>query len=794
MTRHAFTLLLTLVCATFIAQAQIHISGNLSGALLDTTYIVDGNVTIMLNDSLMIPPGAELLFSGNYYFYVHGYLYAAGTAQDSIYFKPQADSLAWASLIFYSDAADTCILSYCYFTGARASAMNIYQVDPIISHCTFTGNQANWGGGIYCSFANPTISECVVTDNWCVNNGGGIYCTHASPLITDCIVSGNTSNQGGSGSGRGGGGIAANHDSDPIIQNCVISNNHCYEHGGGISINDISDATVLNCTIENNTADSTGGGISVSNYSNVLISNCTIGGNSTARDGGGICALNEDTLQINDCHIYSNTADWSGGGVYCTNSSPDISNCLFAENTCEGYGGGIGCWEQCHLMLTYSLFVDNMAFIGGGVQCFDSTSAVIENCGFYGNVAQGTYSSSGGGVSCLENCNLEISNCVLQDNNCWWRGGGIDCETSPATIRNCAIVRNHGSDGGGIYCYNSPGSVIENCTLVGNISPEGGGFNGYATMLHMIIWDNYPAQIFGSPEITYSDVMGGYPGTGNIDLYPAFIDNAWLDYRLSLGSPCIDTGNPDPQYNDPDGTIADMGAFFFDQSRPVRVLLTPHDAPLILPAAGGSFDFTIRITNIEAVGNPATVWCDITLPDGRIYGPTIGPVALNVAPQFTIARDRTQNVPSWAPTGQYSYNAYAVSGADTSMDSFGFLKLGSAGAEGDGAWWNSGASLADEEYSLNSSAEMPATFELSAPYPNPFNASTMLTFTLPQAGMVKLEVFDVHGRVVGAIHELPLPARMHTIPINGSDLPSGLYFARLESEGHSTVQKLVLLK
>ena len=62
-----------------------------------------------------------------------------------------------------------------------------------------------------------------------------------------------------------------------------------------------------------------------------------------------------------------------------------------------------------------------------------------------------------------------------------------------------------------------------------------------------IIWDNYPSEIYyyyGDPiaHITYSDVKGGYFGTGNINSNPLFVSAESGDYHLRSNSPCIDMG------------------------------------------------------------------------------------------------------------------------------------------------------------------------------------------------------------------------------------------------------------
>jgi hypothetical protein len=97
------------------------------------------------------------------------------------------------------------------------------------------------------------------------------------------------------------------------------------------------------------------------------------------------------------------------------------------------------------------------------------------------------------------------------------------------------------------------------------------------------------------------------------------------------------------------------------------------------------------------------------------------------------------------------------------------------------------------------SPSVPDEFTFYAPHPNPFNPSTNLTFTLQQPAKVSLEVFDINGRCVGVQHveslqEAWYSSGTHTIPFDGSNLPSGIYIARLTAGDYAVVQKLVLLK
>lgn len=102
-------------------------------------------------------------------------------------------------------------------------------------------------------------------------------------------------------------------------------------------------------------------------------------------------------------------------------------------------------------------------------------------------------------------------------------------------------------------------------------------------------------------------------------------------------------------------------------------------------------------------------------------------------------------------------------------------------------------------YVRESDPPSPDWFRLDAPYPNPFNPSTTLTFNLPQACPVSLRVFDVLGRNVATLLASPIPngtmsAGTHSVLFDGSRLASGVYFARLTAGDQSVVRKLVLMR
>ena len=89
---------------------------------------------------------------------------------------------------------------------------------------------------------------------------------------------------------------------------------------------------------------------------------------------------------------------------------------------------------------------------------------------------------------------------------------------------------------------------------------------------------------------------------------------------------------------------------------------------------------------------------------------------------------------------------------------------------------------------------IPTTYSLSQNYPNPFNPETTIKFTLPQRSKVKLEIFDVLGRVVSTIVNSDLDAGSYNYNWNASNFASGVYIYRLTANDFASSKKLMLLK
>jgi parallel beta-helix repeat protein len=134
--------------------------------------------------------------------------------------------------------------------------------------------------------------------------------------------------------------------SNPTIRQCIITNNSEYDAGGGIGAL-LSDFTLSHCTITNNSAYMEGAGIHAFE-SDFTLSHCTIKNNTITYDGSGPAgggagiAFLQSSPKIEHCIISDNSGANVGGGIYCyIMSSPIITHCIITGNSANDKGGGI---------------------------------------------------------------------------------------------------------------------------------------------------------------------------------------------------------------------------------------------------------------------------------------------------------------------------------------------------------------------------------------------------------------------------------------------------------------------
>jgi hypothetical protein len=90
--------------------------------------------------------------------------------------------------------------------------------------------------------------------------------------------------------------------------------------------------------------------------------------------------------------------------------------------------------------------------------------------------------------------------------------------------------------------------------------------------------------------------------------------------------------------------------------------------------------------------------------------------------------------------------------------------------------------------------DVPVAFFLGDATPNPFNPSTTIHFALPQAELVKLNVFNITGQKVATLANGMLARGNHEVTFDASALGSGVYMVTIEAGNFTATRKVVLLK
>ena len=108
----------------------------------------------------------------------------------------------------------------------------------------------------------------------------------------------------------------------------------------------------------------------------------------------------------------------------------------------------------------------------------------------------------------------------------------------------------------------------------------------------------------------------------------------------------------------------------------------------------------------------------------------------------------------------------------------------------DEIWYNetpTGMSISDD-------APIASRYELGQNYPNPFNPITHIRFNIPETGNTKLTVFNIMGEEVANLIDGVVSAGAHTVSWNAANMPTGVYFYRMESGNFTQTRKLLLVK
>ena len=231
----------------------------------------------------------------------------------------------------------------------------------------------------------------------------------------------------------------------------------------------------------------------------------------------------------------------------------------------------------------------------------------------------------------------------------------------------------------------------------------------------------------------------------------------------------------------------------------ISITMTPASTPIIIPADGGSFDFSVQIENDGINTIIFDAWFDVILPDSSIHSPILCKEGLFLDPGLNMLRSLTQTVPASAPAGEYVYQGHVGIYPDAvfSGDCFPFEKSAGDGSEGKFTGWIlSGWDGFDEFADI----QIPDSYALHQNYPNPFNPSTFIKYDLPYQSRVKLEIFNILGQKVVTLIDGSQTTGYKSVRWNADRLASGMYIYQIKAESldgkekYSSIKKMVLIK
>ena len=225
----------------------------------------------------------------------------------------------------------------------------------------------------------------------------------------------------------------------------------------------------------------------------------------------------------------------------------------------------------------------------------------------------------------------------------------------------------------------------------------------------------------------------------------------------------------------------------------VSVKVDPYNPPVSIGPNGGSFYARLTANNNTTIMQRFDGWLQIHLP---------GVLSVHLYDfeniWFTGAHEHIdtlrQIVPSGAPPGTYIYCAYVgdYPWVVDNYDYFTFVKTG----PGRDSWSPSDwiCQSASSAMTLFPAEILPRGGVSLSAYPNPFNAKTVASFELRDAGIVRLAVYDIQGREAAALAEGQFSPGWHQVEWDASSAPSGIYFVLLEAGEVKLTRKLLLVK
>jgi predicted outer membrane repeat protein len=480
-----------------------------------------------------------------------------------------------------------------YGGGAYIQQGQLDYADTTITSNSATHPTSGKGGGLFVFGAKGSFTRLSVSNNWAGDCAGGLRLMDTELNIVDSLFAENHSEHEA-------GALKIEGTQTNRLIRVDLLNNTAQEDGGAVFVMSSAPVEFEDCTFVGNAADSDGnntghGGALYINGSNVVIrstgTTATLEANEAVH-GGGIYVAGTKNLElagnvrITDCTATKGGALFacSGAVVRCTTTNEAAP--LFHSNEALQSGGALYAEGNATLLDLYGVQVGRnnhgynegntakgvaASMGGGGVYISNSTLKAV-NCRFEYNLSYqwggGIYSDNGtvilgadysqeqpsiwptprvahntsyghGGGLYLNGGNGSLSNALLACNESPTGGGLYAANEGQARLVNVVVISNEASTAGGGVCVEGPGTqaTMIHCTLTRNTSLAASALDRATfNLTNCIVYYNRDGSLTAGQRVDYSDVQDGYPGTGNLNVAPGFMNINALDCRLTYAS------------------------------------------------------------------------------------------------------------------------------------------------------------------------------------------------------------------------------------------------------------------
>lgn len=398
----------------------------------------------------------------------------------------------------------------------------------------------------------------------------------------------------------------------------------------------------------------------------------------------------------------------------------------------------------------------------------------IYNCFFYGQGA-GIYLAPS-----LDPDGPVIKNCIINNNYAEQYGGGIYCDSSRVNLIDCQIIANSARSGGGMYCRNS-NVVMEDAYIYYNSTTDAGGGlwmdHCNAVITNNTFYWNFACGNGGAVHAcnstvsvrgcTFSYGYAVYNGGG------AYLNNSVFDVQNCTFWDCNSGWAPN----------WDGGAVYIDNEG--------ADTTFIVNSI---FDDCSYDNNCISVNrSPISIlYCDFYNNESNFYGEL--PAEIGIVDTVNANGDSCDiygNIyldPQFVEPDSFDFHLLSTSPCIDAGNPASAYDPDSTIAD-IGAFYFYHVSEVENIRSHNA-----IEFAMLDAYPNPFNNSLAIVFSLPSAGVISLAIFDIQGRKIAEIQDGFYEAGLNRINFTPENLSSGVYFCRLHSGQLSAVNKIALIK